>query len=112
MLASENPFPEGNLPPTQGDRAASEGRVPASDSDVPAPEGARISSEWAVEAARSAAREHVEVSEDAEVRIEEADDTVAVEFLRTNAPGERGPDYEARVLLDARTGEVVQILGG
>jgi len=80
--------------------------------DGAAPKGARISDAAAVEAARKAIRGHVTLPGNAEVRITADDDRVVVEFPRRNAPGERGPDYEARVTLDARTGEVLEILGG
>jgi uncharacterized membrane protein YkoI len=75
-------------------------------------EDARISDDAAVRAARKAVRGHVTLTRGGEVRVENEDDRVVVEFVRRNAPGERGPDYEARVTLDARTGEVLDILGG
>ncbi len=72
----------------------------------------RISREAAVDAAREAAGQHVVIPEGGEVRIEEGDAHLVVEFVRPRTPGERGPDYEARVTVDARTGEVLDILGG
>jgi uncharacterized membrane protein YkoI len=75
-------------------------------------EGARISHEEAVLAARSAVRDHLTLSEGADVRIEEEDDRIVVEFGSPTPPGQRGPDYEARVTVNAQTGEVIDILGG
>lgn len=72
----------------------------------------RISDDEAVRAAREAVAGHVTLTEGAGVSVENEDDRIVVEFARHNEPGERGPDYEARVTLDARTGEVLDILGG
>jgi hypothetical protein len=35
-----------------------------------------------------------------------------VTFPHQNAPGVRGPDFDAQVTIDARTGKVLQILAG
>src|SRR4051794_9963929 len=35
-----------------------------------------------------------------------------VPFVRRNPPGTRGPEYDARVTIDANTGEVLQFLVG
>ena len=38
-------------------------------------------------------------------------DRYIVTFVHVNPPGVRGPDFDARVTLDASTGDVIQILG-
>lgn len=82
------------------------------DNDAEEPARAMISEEAAVHAAREAIRGHVELSEGGEIRVEVEDERVIVEFRRPLVPGERGPDYDARVTLDAMSGEVLDILGG
>lgn len=80
--------------------------------DGVAREGTRISDYAAVRAARKAVRGYATLTPGAGVRVKEDNGRIVVEFARHNAPGERGPDYEARVTLDAQTGEVLEILGG
>jgi hypothetical protein len=72
----------------------------------------RISHAAAVDAARKAIQGKVTLTQPGEVRVSDDGDRIVVEFTRRNAPGERGPDYEARVTLDARSGQVIEVLGG
>lgn len=62
--------------------------------------------------ARAAVDGLVEVDDGGPVTVERRGQHWVVEFERVNPPGVRGPDFDARVTLDARTGEVVEILGG
>lgn len=80
---------------------------------APIPEvelGETISDEQAVAAARAAVAGTVEIS-GGPVSVSRRGDTVVVEFGCDLPPGTRGPDYDARVTLDAKTGTVREILG-
>lgn len=80
---------------------------------APTPEadpGETISDEQAVAAARAAVAGAVELS-GGPVSVNRQGDTVVVEFGCDLPPGTRGPDYDARVTLDAKSGAVREILG-
>lgn len=53
----------------------------------------------------------LEVDPDGEVTVEREGTTVVVTFVHATQPGERGPDFDAKVTLDEVTGELVEILG-
>jgi hypothetical protein len=65
----------------------------------------------ALDIALAAARQHMRIDPGSpiEVRLHDAARYI-VTFVHLNAPGVRGPDYDARVTLDATTGEVLEIL--
>jgi hypothetical protein len=46
------------------------------------------------------------------VTVEREGDTYVVTFPRENPPGVRGPDFEAQVTVDRRSGEVLEVLAG
>lgn len=71
-----------------------------------------ISDEGAVHLAREAVAGAVQLPDDARAEVHREDGTVVVVFPTDLPPGVRGPDYHARVTLDAVTGEVIDILGG
>lgn len=67
--------------------------------------------EEAVATARALVDGVLEVDPDGEVTVERADGVVVVTFVHAGQPGERGPDFDAKVTLDEATGELVEILG-
>ena len=72
--------------------------------------GETIRDEQAVATARAAVAGAVEIS-GGPVSVNRQGDTVVVEFGCDLPPGTRGPDYDARVTLDANSGAVREILG-
>lgn len=71
-----------------------------------------IDRQAAIDIARAASQGVLEVPLNAPVEVEEADDALVVSFLAQNPPGVRGPDFHARVRLDAESGEVLEIVAG
>lgn len=71
-----------------------------------------ISEEGAVHLAREAVEGAVDVPADAPVRVTNEAGVVVVVFATDLPEGVRGPDYHARVTLDAETGDVIDVLGG
>lgn len=71
-----------------------------------------ISEDEAREIARQAILGKIEPQQGAEVRAERRRRRWVVTFVHVTPPDELGPDYDARVTIDAETGEVVEILGG
>jgi hypothetical protein len=70
-----------------------------------------LSDDDAIAAARQAIEGHITLT-GGPVHVERTGKEVIVEFRRDDPPGTRGPDYDARVVLDAATGEVRSLLGG
>jgi hypothetical protein len=70
-----------------------------------------ISRERAVAIAREAIQGHVELTSPADVQIERKGKTFVVTFPRSNPPDVLAADYDARVTIDVRTGDVLKILG-
>jgi hypothetical protein len=70
-----------------------------------------ITPEEAVDAARRALPGLAEVPEDGPIETVRRRGRYVVTFVRVNPPGVRGPDYDARVTIDARTGGVLEVLG-
>ena len=66
----------------------------------------------AVEIARRAVVGKADVPASAPTEVEFENDRVIVIFRTQLPPGTRGADYHAKVTLNARTREVMQILGG
>jgi hypothetical protein len=62
--------------------------------------------------ARAALAGLIELEQDGPVTVQRRGRHWVVEFGYENPPGVRGPDFEARVTLDADTGEVVEVLAG
>jgi hypothetical protein len=73
-------------------------------------DGSRITHAAALEIADEAVRDHVTIADAAPVRIMDDGEHIVIEFTRPLAAGERGPDYAARVTLDAQTGVILEIL--
>jgi len=71
-----------------------------------------ISDDDAVAAARVALVGRVNPQPGAPVRVTREGAQIIVEFGRQDPPGTRGPDYDARVRLDAESGGILSILGG
>ena len=78
----------------------------------PVPGGPSISDERAVELARAAIAGRIEPQDGGPVHVQRQGAEVVVEFRRQDPPGTRGPDYDARVVLDAVSGAVRSLLGG
>ena len=70
-----------------------------------------ISRERAVDIARDAIRGHAELTSPDTVEVKRKGETLVVTFPRSNPPGVVAPDYDARVTINVRTGEVVEMLG-
>ena len=67
--------------------------------------------EEAVELARQAVVGKATLQPEGPVETVRENDRYIVTFVHVNPPGVRGPDFDARVTLDASTGDVIQILG-
>jgi len=67
--------------------------------------------EEAVELARQAVVGKATLQPEGTVETVRETDRYIVTFVHVNPPGVRGPDFDARVTLDASTGDVIQILG-
>jgi len=76
------------------------------------PYPADIGSHRAIEIAREAIVGHVQLSSPSDVRVQRSRSAYVITFERRNPPGVRAADYDARVTIDARTGVVIEILGG
>lgn len=66
----------------------------------------------AIAIARRALVGKVTPQDGAPVVVDTEGDRLIVTFVHHNPPGVRGPDYDARVTLDRRSGRVLEILGG
>lgn len=71
-----------------------------------------IGSERALEIARRAIAGKVELTSPGSVEVERKGRAYVVTFKRNNPPGVRAADYDARVAIDAHTGDVIELLGG
>lgn len=71
-----------------------------------------IGQERAVEIARGAIAGKVTLTSTASLRVERKGATYVVTWERHDPPGTRGPDFDARVTIDAQTGAVLELLGG
>ncbi len=69
-----------------------------------------ISGARAIEIARLAVEGRAELTTPSNVEVERRGGVFIVTFPRCNPPGVRAADYDARVTIAARTGEVVEIL--
>ena len=70
-----------------------------------------ISKDQAIEIARKEIVGEVTLLDEHEpVTVTEEDGRYVVTFVRQNPPGERAADYDARLTIDAKTGEVLQFL--
>jgi hypothetical protein len=66
----------------------------------------------AIVIAREALAGRVQLTAPADARVERQGATFVVTFPIRLAPGERGADWDARVTIDAATGDVLELLGG
>ena len=85
------------------------------DRPPPAPqEGAKdvISETKAIELAREACAEKALIPPNARVRVSVVGGKWIVVFPTDLKPGTRGADYHAKVTIDAKTGAVLEVLGG
>ncbi len=71
-----------------------------------------ITESSAIEIAQEAIVNKVELQNDAPITATLEGERYVVIFERNDPPGVRGPDYDAKVTIDARSGEVLEILGG
>lgn len=70
-----------------------------------------LTSDEALAIARKAIAGKAELQKGAPVSVERKDGAYVVTFVHINPPGTRGPDYDARVTIDAETGKVTELLG-
>jgi hypothetical protein len=70
-----------------------------------------IGSQRAVEIANEAIAGKAEVNATSTVTVEKRSQNYVVTYLRHNPPDVLAADYDARVIIDARTGEVLELLG-
>jgi hypothetical protein len=87
-------------------------RSPTTAAQEPMQEPSMISKAEAIEAARAALQGNVELSPGGGVEVVLQGNVFVVTFTRNDPPGTRGPDYDAQVKVDARTGKVTELLGG
>lgn len=71
-----------------------------------------ITESSAIEIAEKAIEGKVELQEGSHIVAKLQKGRYIVTFVRVNPPGVRGPDYDARVTIDAKTGDILEILGG
>ena len=71
-----------------------------------------ISESRAIEIARAACAGKMEIPADVQPRVSVAGRRCVVVFPTKLPPGTRGADYHAKVTLDAKTGAVIEVLGG
>jgi uncharacterized membrane protein YkoI len=74
--------------------------------------GTRISEARAIEIARQAIQGKVDLQSPGAVTVKRERGRYVVIFEHYNPPGVRGPDYDAKVTIDAMTGDVIELLGG
>jgi uncharacterized membrane protein YkoI len=65
----------------------------------------------AIDIAKKAIQGKAELQEDAPITVQLQKGRYVITFVHINPPGTLGPDYDARVTIDAKTGEVLDILG-
>lgn len=71
----------------------------------------KIDEKHAITLARQAVEGKISIPADAAVTAIEQEGRWTVTFKMELEPGVRGPDYHARVVLDAHSGEILEILG-
>jgi len=76
------------------------------------PAASPISAQQAIELARKAAEEAVELHPELPPTVETVGGQHIVTFPHDLAPGHRGADYRARVYVNSRTGEIEKLLVG
>ncbi len=70
-----------------------------------------LTEEEAVARAKEAIEGLATIQPDSTVEVKRRRKKYIVTFVRFNPPGVRGPDFDAKVTLDAETGEILEILG-
>jgi uncharacterized membrane protein YkoI len=65
----------------------------------------------AVDIARKAIEGKVTLQSGSPIEVDLKDDRFTVVFVHLLPPGTRGPDYDAKVTIDASSGEVLSLLG-
>ncbi len=71
-----------------------------------------ISREGAIHLARQAIQGLVRPQEGSPITVDLRDGQYVVTFVHVNPPDTLGPDFDARVTIDAESGDVLDILGG
>ena len=71
-----------------------------------------ISDDDAIAAARAALVGRVNPQPGGPIRVLREAGRISIEFGRNDPPGTRGPDFDARVVLDVGSGSVISVLGG
>ena len=74
--------------------------------------GPPISDDRAIELATAAIAGRITPQAGGPVHLARRAGEIVVEFRRNDPPGTRGPDFDARVVLDEVSGEVRSLLGG
>ena len=99
-------FDGGAVPPAPPSRKGTETVVNAENS------GKMMNEREAIAAARKACEKLINIPADAPVKVSLKDGRYEVIFVQVLPPGVRGGDYHAKVILDASTGKVIQLLAG
>lgn len=71
-----------------------------------------MSDDEAIAAARTALAGRVNPQAGGPIRVTREGQRISVEFGRHDPPGTRGPDFDARVVVDAGSGRILSVLGG
>lgn len=72
----------------------------------------RLTNEQAIEVARNAVKDCVTLQAGSPIRVEAHEKQIIVTFVHILPPGTRGPDYDAKVTIDAKSAAVLQLLVG
>lgn len=80
--------------------------------DSSTPAGGPITPDDAVQIAVSACQGRVTLHNPKSARVSRDGAAYIVAFPSRLAPGTRGPDYDAKVRIDANSGQVLEVLGG
>ena len=70
-----------------------------------------LTEEECIEIARHAIAGKVDLQEGAPIKVERRDKKYIVTFVHNTPSHMLGPDYDARITIDAESGEVIEILG-
>lgn len=71
-----------------------------------------ITQDEAIEIAKKAIKGSITPQQNAPIEVELKNDQYIVVFVCIWPPGTRGPDFSARVTIDAHSGRVLEILAG
>ncbi len=71
-----------------------------------------ITTAEAIDIARKAAKGKAELDAHGPLTVNTINGRYVVTFVHVNPPGVRGADFDAKVTIDAHSGQVLEILGG